>query len=272
MSERIKENTSALMTLCPECKGSGKISIFKTIEGYSYPVEFLADCPVCKGGQSQRAEIRKSFSNIPQSYYQSRLKDFDWNIYRDKDSQPVKMTSKKLFVDGFIEKFEEIRREGKGIYIYSRTKGSGKTFLASCICNELIDRYAIKTRFVRATDILNIAQSGDKSSPDEYEKNRLKIYSECELLVIDDIGQKKTGLEWLSEELFKIIDDRYTKKLVTVYTSNLRINELEIDDRIIDRINKTAIEFPLPEYNVRSREANKEKIDFFRKLGLIREE
>ena len=141
----------------------------------------------------------------------------------------------------------------------------GKT----AICNSLMNQNAIRARFVSATELLDIAQSGDKSSEDEYKKNPIKKLCDCKLLVLDDIGMKKTGNEWMNEELFKIIDSRMTQGLVTIITSNQKPDELNVDDRIIERIQKMTVVIELPEYNVRSKEAHAKKIEFFRSVGLI---
>ena len=182
----------------------------------------------------------------------------------------LKQKSKqKKTIDCFVHDFDKWESEGFGLYICSRTKGSGKTFLASCICNSLMNRNAIRARFVSATELLDIAQSGDKSSEDEYKKNPIKKLCDCKLLVLDDIGMKKTGNEWMNEELFKIIDSRMTQGLVTIITSNQKPDELNVDDRIIERIQKMTVVIELPEYNVRSKEAHAKKIEFFKSVGLI---
>ena len=180
------------------------------------------------------------------------------------------MNKKQSLIESFLTYYQEWRKKGHGLYIFSKTKGSGKTFLASCICNELMERYGIKTRFVSATQLLEISQSGDKESPDEYKREPIKLLCNCELLVLDDIGQKKSGYDWMNEVVFRIIDDRMTKRLVTVFTSNLQVQELSLDDRIIERIQKMSFMVSLPEYNVRSKESYDEKTLFLKELGLLK--
>ena len=208
-------------------------------------------------------------SNIPIVFYDKNYECFNWNIYIDSTGKVIDLSKKKNLVENFLKSFKEWNEKGLGLYIYSKTKGSGKTFLASCLCNELMELYGIKTRFISATNLLDIAQSGDKNSYDEYRREPIKLLCNCKLLVIDDIGQKQTGKEWMNEILFKIVDERMTKKLVTIYTSNIPIEELGIDERVIERINKTSFAVGLPEYNVRSKEAYSEKLNFLKNMGLL---
>lgn len=264
---------------CPTCKGSGwilreEIDLPEMIETYgednkisniySYP------CPTCKGGLAEKTETAKKVSNIPPTFYNKNYESFNWNIYKDESGNKVDMEKKKRLVESYLKDFDKWCKDGLGLYIHSKTKGSGKTFLASCICNELMERYGIKTKFVRATDLLDISQSGDKNSPDEYKREPIKLLCKCKLLVVDDIGQKKTGAEWLNEILFRISDERMSNKLSTIYTSNLELEELNIDDRIIERINKVSFSVSLPEYNVRSTESYNSKLDFLKSMGLMK--
>jgi DNA replication protein DnaC len=73
----------------------------------------------------------------------------------------------------------------------------------------------------------------------------------------------------LNDILFKIIDARYQKKLVTIFTSNVKVGELNIDDRVRSRIDKLSQLIPLPEYSFRNKEAHEEKLELFKEIGLM---
>ena len=254
---------------CPVCKDEGGYFVQQYEPMYGYAVDVWKKCEACSGGLKNRADTSRKLSNIPRAFYNSTYDGFDWTIYRDGSGGQINMSKQKKTVDCFVRDFDKWEAEGLGLYIYSRTKGSGKTFLASCICNSLMNQSAIRTSFVSTAELLDIAQSGDKSSEDEYKKNPIKKLRDCKLLVLDDIGMKKSGNEWMNEELFKIIDSRMTQGLVTIVTSNQKPDELNVDDRIIERIQKMTVIIELPEYNVRSKEAHAKKIEFFKSVGLI---
>ena len=87
--------------------------------------------------------------------------------------------------------------------------------------------------------------------------------------VIDDLGQKNTGKEWLEDELFKLLDYRMTNNRMTLVTSNLDIKQLPFNERIKDRLEKITVEMHLPEVCVRTKEARENRQALFKELGLI---
>ena len=254
---------------CPYCKGGGYITVRKStkrsreVYGDDREIEFAEPCPYCNGGEQKKAEDIRTRANIPVAYYDASIENFKWDIYRDQQGRPIDITRHKNFVMSFINNFEKWQEKGIGFYIYSKTRGTGKTFLASCICNSLIAKYKISTKFVSASELINISKSGNPN-----EKNPIDVLCECKVLVLDDIGQKTTGEEWMNDLLFKIIDSRYQNRLVTLFTSNLAISELRVDDRVSSRIDKASQPLPLPEYSYRTKTAYDEKKDFYKELGI----
>lgn len=259
-------------SVCPTCRGCGYVIIQKPaplVYGDDRLVDFAIPCPDCNGGSANRIETAKKLSSIPESFYNKKYESFKWNIYRDEAGKEIDLSKYQKLVESFLNKYSDWKESGMGLYIFSKTKGSGKTLLSSCLCNELMELYQIRTKFVSATQLLDISQSGDKTSMDEYKREPIKLLCNCELLVIDDIGQKKSGYDWMNEILFRIIDDRMNKKLITIFTSNLEIEDLTLDDRIIERIKKISMVLRLPEFNVRSRESEEEKRKFLKDMGLL---
>lgn len=230
-------------------------------QGYAIP------CRRCNGGYAQRVQVSRGQANIPSNFYDKHIEDFDRNIYRTQDGKPADISKMMQAVDSFIQEYEKWDKRGFGLYICSGMKGSGKTFLASCICNSLIQKYPMNTKFVSASQLLNISKNSDGSG--NYTTDQLSLLCKCKLLVIDDIGQKNCGSDWMNDVLFQIIDYRYQQKLVTIFTSNVKVVNLDLDDRIVDRINKMTFQMSLPEYCVRAKEANEQKTEFMKELGIM---
>ena len=284
MPDSVKQSLTAdtSATKCERCNGSG-MYIFQQraseyakkngkdhIYGERDPLIWVGTkCPYCNGGFADNVSIAKKDAELPSAFYNKRLKDFDWDIYVDDTGKPANTLGTRKAEEAYIEKFEAAEEENKGFYIYSRTKGSGKTFLASCICNELMSNRAIRTRFVNASQLIDISQSGDKSSYDEYKRNPTKLVYECKFLVLDDLGQKNTGGEWLEDILYKLLDYRMLNKRMTMITSNIPMQELPYNERILDRINNLCVGVHLPEICVRSKEARESNKRLFDKLGLL---
>lgn len=258
------------MELCPMCHGGGWIITRKSTQrskqlyNSDIEVDFAEPCPYCNGGEHKKVEEIRDRANIPATYYDASIENFKWDIYLDSKDQVIDISMQKKFVMSFINDFEKWQEKGIGFYIHSKTRGTGKTFLASCICNSLMTKYKITTKFVSASDLINLSKQ-DKQG----EKNPIDVMCECKVLVLDDIGQKTSGEDWMNDLLFKIIEARYQNKLVTLFTSNLKIDELRVDDRVSSRIDKISQLIPLPEYSYRRKEANKEKREFFKDMGLM---
>ena len=65
--------------------------------------------------------------------------------------------------------------------------------------------------------------------------------------------------DWINTVFYRLVNDRYTNHKPTIYTSNLSIDQLKMDDRIIDRIDSTSFEIHLPEKSIRREKRQREK-------------
>lgn len=112
-----------------------------------------------------------------------------------------------------MEKFEKIIRQyfgncesvGRGLYLWSRTPGTGKTFLSYCLGKSIMMRYDLRMRFITAPNYLALV--GESYKRQQGLNDESQIYRECELLIFDDFGKQKSG-EWQKLEIFRIIDER----------------------------------------------------------------
>lgn len=199
----------------------------------------------------EETEFRKIRAMMPFEFMDLTGKDFRWEEYSQDINVP------RDYVNNFILNFEKFRKKGMGLYIYSSEKGSGKTMLSCCILNELVKRYAVSVKFINSLDLLEITKKGYRGEGQE----ELEGLYNASVLVIDDIGVQ-LAKEWVDTVFYRLINYRYTQRLITIYTSNLPAGQLKVDDRITDRIENTTYFVPLPEESVRSkiRKRKKEKI------------
>lgn len=119
----------------------------------------------------------------------------------------------------YVQNFREMRKKGKGLLFFGPV-GTGKTFLAACIANALIDEgfSCMVTNFARLTNTL----SGKLDGRQEY-LDSLNRYS---LLVIDDLASER-NTEYMNEVVFSLIDARYRSGLPIIITTNLTAEELK---------------------------------------------
>ena len=110
----------------------------------------------------------------------------------------------------------------KGLFI-TGAYGVGKTYLASCIANEIIKngKSVIFGTLIQLLDFIRDSYSDSEVSDKDY----LNLYSSVDLLVIDDLGKEKPT-EWVLEKLFLIVNNRYNNYLPIVITTNYNRNQL----------------------------------------------
>lgn len=116
--------------------------------------------------------------------------------------------------------------------IFGGTPGTGKTHLATAILNKRINdgREAI---FCTVPELLTDIKSTFRSNQDTSEL--IEIVKNAELLILDDLGAERTT-DWVTEQLYTIINARYNAHRQTVvttnYTSNVKlIEKLSEQDR-----------------------------------------
>ena len=205
------------------------------------------------------ADERRRRAAIPAIYEGMGAQDFDFDIY-GKDMKKV-----KDIVNGFIVKFSLWQSEGKNLYIYSKTKGTGKTMLSCILLNEVTMRHMTPARFITVYDYLNTVTESWKDKTGDTSA-RLRDIETAQLLILDDIGAQDPN-KLVNDSLFKLIDRRYSNMLVTIFTSNKKINDLGLDDRIISRIEEKSILASLPEVSIRQIKAESKQEEFLKKLG-----
>ena len=112
--------------------------------------------------------------------------------------------------------------------------GTGKSYLAACIANELLDkgRFVMMTSFVKFFELISKGR--------EAEEETMRAMDSASLLIIDDLGaERNTG--YALEKVFNVVDNRYRLRKPMIITTNLEYNEMVMEEdlrykRIYDRI------------------------------------
>lgn len=112
--------------------------------------------------------------------------------------------------------------------------GSGKTFLAACIANEV----AKKGRSVCFTSVSRAAQAVDASFSGRGEE--LSRIVNADLLVIDDLGTER-DTPYMMEHAFNLVDGRYKLGKPLIVSTNVPYGEMQAESdtakaRIYSRI------------------------------------
>jgi DNA replication protein DnaC len=231
---------------------------YKDKNGYEF-------AKACECREMRILENKLIFANIPNEFNGYTVQTFDTSIYSSPDAKEKAEMAKVLCVN-YVNNFESIRIDGKGLYMYSRTKGSGKTRMAASIANDIIKRYRVSSKFATTLQILDeIKRSWQEHGEESGEHRFLEEIIRVPVLVIDDIGVEKPS-EWVNEKFYTILNGRMIKKQITIFTSNCEMERLRFDDRITNRIFKMALPVPFPDESVRASIAKAENRDLYKKL------
>ena len=225
------------------CKGRGYI-LTTDEKGYEYAEE-------CKCGliEQSRQNSKLRFASIPEIYKDVSLKDMRYSYYKKQESKDV-FRAAAGFVKWYLDNLDENIENGKGIYLWSNTKGSGKTMLATALGNELINKHKRFVKFATSLDILDEIRATYDPHSETQESKLLNDLATSEFLIIDDFGTERVS-EWAGEKFYQIVNKRYINKKVTIYTSNYDLKTLKYDDRITNRMRERTYLVHFPEESVR---------------------
>lgn len=140
-----------------------------------------------------------------------------WTFDKDDNSAPV-ITQ---FLKSWLDKFDENLSINAGIRFHGNV-GTGKTFFAACLANEIFNRYNIPVMMATLPTLIDAKDS--KLSENDWQWN---YANKCKVLVLDDIGtEAKTG--YRQELLFNLINNRLMlEKALTIITTNISSTDLE---------------------------------------------
>lgn len=170
-------------------------------------------------------------------------------------AQPSKVMSK---CKRYADRWDDIQEKGAGLLLWGGV-GTGKTFAAHAIANELIKR-DIPAYITSLSRILN---SGfDKTDV-------LRRIRETPLVCFDDLGAERSS-QYALEQVFMLVDERYMTQRPLIVTTNLTLDEIkhpkDIDrKRIYDRILQRCVPIHFDGTSKRQEESV-EMLRFMRKL------
>ena len=107
--------------------------------------------------------------------------------------------------------------------LFTGPVGSGKTYLAASIANELME-LQLQVLFLVVPDLLDELRASYKS--DVNEMDLLDTARTVPVLILDDLGAHNYT-DWTRNRLYSIINYRMNERLPTIITSNLSLDEME---------------------------------------------
>ena len=131
-----------------------------------------------------------------------------WNFENDNGQTP-----QMKYAQRYVEKWDEVKASNIGYYLWGDTD-SGKSYLAACIANGLIEK-EISVRMTNFTTILN-----DLGASFEGRNEYIERLCRFPLLIIDDLGTER-GTEYALEHVYNVIDSRYRSGKPLMLTANI---------------------------------------------------
>lgn len=251
---------------CQKCCDTGYCELEK--DGYTYVQE-------CKCGKIQRDRMKRkmAFASIPKEFEGQTVDNFRTDCYSTAQGLELAKMAKTI-AKRYVELFDEIQgTNAKGLYFHSGVKGSGKTRLAVSIANDLTSGKGIPAKFLTTMQILDQikntwgerARGRDEINQARTEESLIRDIISVPVLIVDDIGVEQPK-DWINERFYNILNGRMIEKKITIFTSNYRIEELQLDDRIISRIDKMVLPIEFPAESVRAAISRKENDDLMDRL------
>lgn len=221
---------------CGKCrtKKQTKLPASAVTGGREMIVPCICRCKVEENKRREEAEKKKQEMQRLErlrasSLMDAKLKAARLNGYQiDGDNQKIYNLAEK-----YVRRFDEMYEKKQGLLFWG-TVGTGKSYTAACIANELLDQMipVVMTSFVKI--LQNI-----QGNLDEEEKIMAGL-NVAKLLIIDDLGAERST-DYALEKVYNIIDSRYLSGKPLILTTNMTLKEMqETQDirykRIYDRI------------------------------------
>ena len=184
-----------------------------------------------------------------------RFEYFDASIFSDQvetfvsAKKPVTRPSSRELHQRLLETAEAYCRdfdpEEADSFLYYGPTGTGKTFLAACIGNELLTQ-GYRVYFISFTEMMQkLAQYRilmNSFNPDPLKLDRAELFCQrihdIDLLIIDDLGSAPGDSGTHSSEMIQLLDNRFAHKKPILITSNLDLEKIQkrYDERLLSRL------------------------------------
>lgn len=201
--------------------------------------EYVTVRCICKCESEERERIQKQKDYEEEMRRIERLKVASLMDAKLKSATLKTFTQKednqKLYtiVKNYVDNFETFYKSNRGLLFWG-TVGTGKSYAAACIANELLNRKTpvVMTSFVKVLQVIQ-----DNTENETEFVNRLCA---ARLLIIDDLGTER-NTDYALEKVYNVIDSRYRTGKPLVLTTNLNLQDMQMTQdiryqRIYDRI------------------------------------
>lgn len=215
------------------------------LKDFGFPEDYLEpvyECPDCKDTGYVDGEKCHCFrqamitllyeqSNIQEMLRTENFSTLSYEYYQGDDLSRFQNAVRTC--QNFIKNFNS---DYHNLFFYG-TVGTGKSFLSGCVAKELIER-GHSVIYFGATGLFDLLSknSFDYKNREELRGAYADLY-QCDLLIVDDLGTELTN-QFVTSQLFALLNERHMGKKATIISTNLSLEELRnrYSDRIFSRI------------------------------------
>ena len=229
--------------------------VYKDISNSTNFCNLCSDTAIYNGGKCPKCfsttwvqVLRENIDPLlPQNEH--NFDNFDLNIFsEDSVNTAVGKVKPRDQIEGILDLSKQFLadfpKSSDNLFFTGRA-GTGKTYLAECIANEVLKRnyLALVLDMLKIEEIINNLRTKQRSFSTKAEQlskaqNDYDLLLEADLLVIDDLGLQTDLLTNPLAELIAILRERNINKKVTIITSNYDIKDLKkvFDERLFSRL------------------------------------
>ena len=193
--------------ICDSCGGSGYIG--------STMCECLQE--LCRQEQKKEVSI---LSGSKDAFNQFRL-----DYYPDRIDPKIGASPRAIMERNFkvCRTYALTFAPSSGNLLFVGGTGLGKTFLSACIARAVADR-GCSVVYESAGHLFSKLEQA-KFSPSEETRREAAKFTDCDLLIIDDLGTEMPG-QFVTAALYSLVNDRLLMGKPMVISTNLNVEEM----------------------------------------------
>lgn len=203
-----------------------------------FEVGYLDDSPICQscGGSGYvgtnmceclkelcRQEQKKEISVLSGS--KENFNQFRLDYYPDHYDPKYRVNPRSLMEEVLrsCRSYAATFTPASGNLLFVGGTGLGKTFLSACVARTVADRGYSVVYETAAHLFAKLEQA--KFSPNEDNRREAARFTECDLLIIDDLGTEMPG-QFVTAALYSLVNDRLLMNKPMLISTNLNVEEM----------------------------------------------
>lgn len=223
-----------------------KIELFIKTNHIDIPSAYF--CPLCHDeGYRQNnicqcltlciLETSSFVSDFQKTALDHRFESFNLDLYSENPIRPGEPSPRKnaqmiyQISKRYCENYDRINDH----LLFTGPPGIGKTFTSNCITNDLIQKGLSIIYITAAHLIANVQDQIFRQGKSQ--KSVFKPFSQCDLLIIDDLGAEFLS-DYSQKQLYEVIDGRLNGQQKMIISTNLSVLDIQqtYDERLSSRI------------------------------------